>query len=68
MDVWKEAADLCSMPPQGELISKQCAESKQTTPCIFEYIYLARPDSVLNDIPVYNFQLGLGTRLASRIK
>lgn len=56
------------MLSQGELISKQCAESKRTTPCIFEYIYLARPDSVLNDIPVYTFQLGLGTRLASRIK
>ncbi len=53
---------------QGELTSRQCAESKQTTPCIFEYIYLARPDSVLNDIPVYNFQLGLGSRLATRIK
>lgn len=53
---------------QGELTSRQCAESRQTTPCIFEYIYLARPDSVLNDIPVYNFQLGLGSRLAARIR
>jgi amidophosphoribosyltransferase len=53
---------------QGELTSRQCADSKATTPCIFEYIYLARPDSVLNDIPVYNFQLGLGSRLAARIR
>ena len=48
-------------------MSKQCVPG-QTNPCIFEYIYLARPDSVLNDIPVYNFQMGLGTRLAERIK
>ena len=51
----------------GQLITRQCA-SGQTCPCIFEYIYLARPDSVLNNISVYNFQLGLGTRLAQRIK
>jgi hypothetical protein len=45
----------------------QCVPG-QLNPCIFEYIYLSRPDSVLNDINVYNFQLGLGTRLADKIK
>ena len=54
--------------PAGELISQQCHPRPQLCPCIFEYIYLSRPDTVLNDISVYNFQLGLGTRLAKRIR
>ena len=52
----------------GQLVTRQCLEPKQISPCIFEYIYLSRPDSVLNDISVYNFQLGLGTRLAKKIQ
>lgn len=52
----------------GELVSRMCAENTQTCPCLFEYIYLSRPDSVLNDVSVYNFQLGLGNLLAERIR
>ena len=48
------------------MISQQCVPG-QLSPCIFEYIYLARPDSVMNDISVYEFQLDLGRRLAERI-
>ena len=59
--------ELVIITENGELLSHQCA-SGQLKPCIFEYIYLARPDSVLNGISVYNFQLGLGTKLAERIK
>ena len=53
---------------EGNLVTHQCAPAKDLNPCIFEYIYLARPDSVLNDISVYNFQLGLGTKLAERVR
>ena len=60
--------EMVVITPGGQLISRQCAPCSAPSPCIFEYIYLARPDSVLNDISVYNFQLGLGTRLAERIK
>lgn len=52
--------------PEGEMVSKQITGG-ELAPCIFEYIYLARPDSVMNDISVYEFQLNLGRRLAKQI-
>ena len=51
---------------KGQCISRKCAEP-DLTPCVFEYIYLARPDSVINGISVYNMQLSLGKRLAEKI-
>jgi len=62
-----QPGELVIISPQGGLTTKQCVQG-ELNPCIFEYIYLSRPDSVLNDISVYNFQLGLGTRLAQKIK
>jgi amidophosphoribosyltransferase len=63
-----QPGEMIIIDEQGRLHTRQVAQCERLTPCIFEYIYLARPDSVLNNIPVYNFQLGLGTRLAERIK
>ncbi|CAG9467099.1 unnamed protein product [Pedinophyceae sp. YPF-701] len=59
--------EMIIVTPQGELISQQCVPGR-LCPCIFEYIYLARPDTVLNDISVYNFQLGLGRLIAKRVE
>ena len=59
--------EMIIVSPEGELVSRQCHEG-QCHPCIFEYIYLSRPDSVLNDISVYDFQIQLGRKLAERIK
>ena len=52
----------------GRLYSKQCAENPQLIPCIFEYVYLARPDSVINGISVYETRLHMGEKLADKIR
>jgi amidophosphoribosyltransferase len=51
----------------GEMIAKQCAKNPRLVPCSFEFVYLARPDSVMSGISVYEARLRLGNRLASTI-
>lgn len=51
----------------GQMSSKQCAANPRLIPCSFEYVYLARPDSVMNGISVYEARLRLGNRLADTI-
>ena len=51
----------------GELHTQQCAENPQNSPCIFEYVYFARPDSIIDNVSVYKARLRMGQNLVAKI-
>ena len=52
----------------GNVYSRRCADGQIHAPCIFEYVYLARPDSMIEDVSVYKARLRMGERLAAKIQ
>ncbi len=53
---------------QGTIHTQQCAEKSQTSPCIFEFVYMSRPDSLMDGISVHKTRLRTGVYLGKKIK
>ncbi|MDO4429887.1 MAG: amidophosphoribosyltransferase [Lonepinella koalarum] len=51
----------------GKFYSEQCAENPKLSPCIFEYVYFARPDSTIDGVSVYAARVHMGERLGQKI-
>jgi len=62
-----EPGEAIVIDTNSEIHTRQCAEHSVHAPCIFEYVYLARPDSIIDDVSVYKARLRMGERLADRI-
>src|SRR4029079_3804586 len=52
----------------GKFHARQCAENPSLNPCSFEFVYLARPDSVIDGTSVYESRLNMGGALAEKIR
>ncbi len=53
---------------RGELFTRMCAEPQQHAPCIFEYVYFARPDSMMDDVSVHKARMRMGVKLGEKIQ
>tara|TARA_R110001592_G_scaffold35495_4_gene120766 strand:- start:11871 stop:13376 length:1506 start_codon:yes stop_codon:yes gene_type:complete len=62
-----EPGEAVYITDKGELHTSQCAENPSYSPCIFEHVYLARPDSMIDNVLVYKARLRMGEKLAEKI-
>ena len=62
-----EPGEAIYITQDGQLHSQQCSDNPQYYPCIFEYVYFARPDSLMNGVSVYQSRILMGQKLGQKI-
>lgn len=62
-----EPGEAIYITQDGQLYSKQCSDNSQYYPCIFEYVYFARSDSLINGVSVYQSRIEMGKKLGEKI-
>ncbi len=63
-----EPGEAVFIEESGALHTKQCSDEIDHCPCIFEYVYFARPDSIIDRISVYKARLRMGEKLAKKVQ
>ncbi|MDX2423679.1 MAG: amidophosphoribosyltransferase [Amphritea sp.] len=63
-----EPGEAIFITQDGDVHTMQCAENPQLHPCLFEYVYLARPDSIIDNVNVYKSRMRMGVKLAEKVK
>ncbi|MCG8613768.1 MAG: amidophosphoribosyltransferase [Pseudomonadales bacterium] len=63
-----EPGEAIYIESDGQLYTQQCADDHKLIPCIFEHVYFARPDSIIDQISVYKARLRMGEKLAEKVK
>lgn len=63
-----EPGEAVILKSEGQIHSRLCSERSAHAPCIFEYVYLARPDSVMDGVSVYRSRIEMGERLAASVR
>ncbi len=63
-----EPGEAVLIDTRGQFVSRQCAEKTLHAPCMFEYVYLARPDSLIDGVSVYESRVKMGEFLAEKIR
>ncbi len=63
-----EPGEAIFVDTQGRFSSRQCAAKSRLNPCAFEFVYLARPDSIIDGVSVYDARLRLGEYLAEQVR